>query len=176
MRTLPVFPRSTWSSVQNKAPWDAPSQARGEPSSPRFRHSHSQYPSCQVSALSFPEELMEQQKPDSVTRKDGGAGLPGVNRSDRSHFPVSPRLPPPSLTLSFLLAATAAPPRGRPRRSPVAAGQAPAQRRSACVSTPGLGGPPGPSCLLCPSLSSLLGAEVSGPRSRGSGPHPVPQV
>ena len=43
----------------------------------------------------------------------------------------------------------------------------------------GLGGAwtvAGPSCLLCPSLSSLLGAEVSGPRSRGSGPHPVPQV
>lgn len=87
-----------------------------------------------MSALSFPEERTERQKPDSVTRKDSGAVL-GVTRSDQSHFPVPTPYPTPSLALNFFLAATAAPPRRGPQRSPVAAGQAPNQCWGTCVRT-----------------------------------------
>ena len=104
VRTLPpCLPQVHMVLRPEQSSLGAPSQAWGEPSSPRFRHFHGQCPSCQVSALFFPEELTEQQKPDSVIRKEGGAGLRGVNRSDRSHFPVSPHLPPsqPYSELSF---------------------------------------------------------------------------
>ena len=132
VRTLPpCLPQVHMVLRPEQSSLGAPSQAWGEPSSPRFRHFHGQCPSCQVSALFFPEELTEQQKPDSVTRKDGGAGLPGVTRSDWSHFLVSPPPPTlPSLALCFALAATAAPPLEELQRSPVVAAQAPAQHRA----------------------------------------------
>ena len=177
---LPVFPRSTWSSVQNKAPWEP---------HPKHSGSHHHLGSdtlmvsvlpANVSTLPFPEECTGQQKPDSVTRKDGGAGLPGVTRSDWSHFLVSPPPPTlPSLALCFALAATAAPPLEELQRSPVVAAQAPAQHRALVWALPAWAATPGPSRLSCPSLSSL-GAGVSGlwshvPRGWGLG-DPVPPL
>ena len=138
---------------------DAPSQAQQEPSSPGFRHPHGHILPAGVRSV-LPEEHTGAET--RLCHQEGRrAGRPeGTgNRSERSRLPV----PAPSLARSFSLAGGLRPPQGCRGGHPVP-WSSPARRRGASVSAPGLGGPPGPSCLSCPSLSSL-GAEVSGSRS-----------
>ena len=89
---------------------------------------------------------------------------PGGNRSEWSRLPV-----PASALLGASLPQRLRPWQGGRGGHPVP-WSSPALRRGACVSAPGLGGPPGPSCLSCPSLSSSglqsptsLGADASRP-------------
>ena len=151
---------------RERSSWDAPSQARREQSSPGFRHPHGHVLPAGVRSV-LPEEHTGAET--RLCHKEGrrAGRLEGTEVSG-----AASRFPPPAL-LGASLPVTAAPPAGGPRKSPgalVKPRSAPG-RQCEC-SRPGR--PPGPSCLSCPSLSSL-GAGVSGPwspcisRGRGLG-------
>ena len=176
---LPVFPRSTWSSVQNKAPWEP---------HPKHSGSHHHLGSdtlmvsvlpANVSTLPFPEECTGQQKPDSVTRKDGGAGLPGVTRSDWSHFLVSPPPPAPQPCSVLCFGCDSCTPTRGAAEVTCCRCSSPRSAPGTCVSTPGLGSHPRtfPSVMSEPFVPWGRGLwalvpRPSGLRSRGSSPPP----
>ena len=177
---LPVFPRSTWSSVQNKAPWDTPSQAQWQPSSPRFRHPHGQCPSCQRVYSALPRGVHGAAETRLCHQEGRWGWAPGSDQKwlePLLGLPTTPNPPQPCSVLCFGCD-SCTPTRGAAEVTCCRC-SSPRSAPGACVSTPGLGSHPRtfPSVMSEPFVPWGRGLwalvpRPSGLRSRGSSPPP----